>query len=70
MQQEPYPYPLGPFGPPLPPPPPPLGLKHPFQGRRKRGAGGPVFGQTGGQIIPTTVLQASPDFQTLRRACF
>ena len=37
------------------------------------GLGGPVFGrrvplsQLGGQIMPTTVLQAPPDFQTLRR---
>ena len=50
------------------------------QGRRKRGwgAGGalvPQFlakqltlSQAGGQIIPTTVLRAPPDFQTLRRA--
>ena len=49
------------------------------QGCRKRGAGGalaPQFlaeqltlSQPGGQIMPTTVLWALPDFQTLRRAC-
>ena len=47
------------------------------QGRRKRGLRGfspsPVFGwtvnpiSTGGQIMPTTVLRAPLDFQTLRR---
>ena len=51
------------------------------QARRKRGAEGalapPVFGRTvnpmylnqGEQIMPTTVLRAPPDFQTLRRPC-
>ena len=48
------------------------------QGRRLRGAWGalaPQFlakqltlSQPGGQIIPTTVLRAPPEFQTLRRA--
>jgi hypothetical protein len=28
-----------------------------------------TLSQPGGQIIPTTVIQAPPDFQTLRRAC-
>jgi hypothetical protein len=28
-----------------------------------------TLSQPGGQIMPTTVLQASPDFQTLRRPC-
>jgi hypothetical protein len=46
------------------------------QGRRKRGGWGAflakqlTLSQPGGQIIPTTVLQAPPpNFQTLRRAC-
>ena len=50
------------------------------QARRKWGAGGalaPQFltkqltlSQPGGQIMPTTVIQAPPpDFQTLRRPC-
>ena len=45
------------------------------QGRRKRGGWGAflakqlTLSQPGGQIIPTTVLQAPPpNFQTLRRA--
>ena len=28
-----------------------------------------TLSQPGGQIMPTTVLQALPDFQTLRRPC-
>ena len=50
-----------------------------MQARHKRGAGGAVapqflaeqltLSQPGGQIMPTTVLQAPPDFQTLRRPC-
>ena len=28
-----------------------------------------TLSQPGGQIMPTTVLQAPPDFQTLRRPC-
>ena len=53
------------------------------QGRRKRegleggGALAPQFlakeltlSQPGGHIIPTTVLQVPPDFQTLRQTCY
>ena len=50
-----------------------------MQGHRKQGAGGalaPQFlakqltlYQPVGQIMSTTVLQAPPDFQTLRRPC-
>ena len=29
-----------------------------------------TLSQPGGQIIPTTVLQAPTEFQTLRRACY
>ena len=46
-----------------------------YQARRKRGGAGGVLAkqltlsQPGGQIMPTTVVQAPPDFQTLRRPC-
>ena len=46
------------------------------QGRRMRRALAPQFlakqltlSQPGGQIMPTTVLRAPPDFETLRRPC-
>ena len=52
-----------------------------MQARRKRGAGGGLqplqflakqltLSQPGGQIMPTPVLQAPPDFHTLRRAWY
>ena len=47
-----------------------------LQGYRQGGAAAPQFltdqltlSQPGGLIMPTTVLPAPPDFQTLRRAC-
>ena len=50
------------------------------QGLRKRGGGGALapqilakeltLSQPGGHIIPTTVLQVPPDFQTLRQTCY
>ena len=58
------------------------GKKTASQGCRKRGAGGaqapPVFGRSvnpistrgGGAHSPHPVLQAPPDFQTLRRPCY
>ena len=44
-------------------------MKHDMQARRKRGAEQLTLYQPGGQIMPTTVLQAPSIFQTLRRPC-